>query len=384
MKCKEKDITFKPLPKFKAGKVSVDADLYVIINLIYSKNQRLIAQAENCDWDSKKKLATVGRLTLNLAKMALNEADLFGFFSETITVVHEIFHIIGFNSLLSKNFVDKKIEPLLNDLKNLRNAPIDALIDNAHFSPALLPSDLMIPDERIDATLTTFSLEFIDNTSETMVTSKKFMQNNFLLDGIFSHAEFFSYKCPNTGDSQYPSYCTKEQKTKRPYGCDQSYLYKASCLLGPAKEFKNNCFLKMPDQANICIKERTAKKDTVTTEHFGFDSRCFENATPSKLSYCLQFRIEGQKVVVKVKNKEYVCSESGQVHKINPESFKCPKLDHFIETYEKTKCPNLCFGSGTCTNGKCYCYDGYDPATNCETRLKETGRGTVFVKELKA
>lgn len=406
---------FSRVPKISNGSnLTVEADLLIILDLVNRENKAIIAQAEPCTFNSQSNLATVGRVTLNYAKISsdLNEKpekiNKVKAFSQIITVLHETFHIIAFNTKLSNRFRDaKNIEKNLTYLKKLHLSKVPALVDKTfdHFSPGVLPTDLMVPEERINSSITVFSLEYIDNISGNMVTSKKFLESNFYLDAIQDYDAMLKYECKATDSrAAYPFYCTKKEMQYTPYGCDPSFIYKTSCDTKDNKEYLKNpkgmgnyCYERKVRSDGICIDPQyanTASGSIGSIEHFGEDARCFESAEtkPQKQSYCLKFKIEGNDVVVFHKNDRYVCKETKKSKTANKESFiligkskikvKCPDTEKFISAYQKTKCKDMCNANGTCSNGKCFCYDGFDPSTNCKEKLPNTGAGTMFIKSL--
>ena len=60
-------------------------------------------------------------------------------------------------------------------LSKLKKLPpnLDPLIADEHWEPSLIPNDLMVPQERIDAILSIFSLEYLENISKKIKTNKQ-------------------------------------------------------------------------------------------------------------------------------------------------------------------------------------------------------------------
>jgi len=413
--CPSRDF-FARVPKIDKIKLSVEADLLVILDMVNRKDKAIIAQAEPCTFNSKTNMAIVGRITLNFDKIGsdLNEKpdkiNMVKASSQVITVLHETFHIIAFNTKLSVRFrVKKQIEPQLSYLSLLQRSEVPALIDKTfdHFSPGALPMDLMVPEERINSSITVFTLEYIDNISDNMVTSKEYLENNFVVNNDKDYERMLTYKCDNNDDrAAFPFYCTKKEMKNTPHGCDPSYVYKTICdekgnqeYLKKPKAMGNYCYeRKTVKNAGMCLDPHSANtlsKNSGSIEHFGADARCFESAEtkPQKPSLCLKFKIEVNDIVVYHNDERYVCkspTNGNSSQKANNKlvigkskiAVKCPDTEQFIKAYKMTKCNNLCHANGSCVDGKCICYDGFDPSTDCKEKLPNTGSGTMFISAL--
>jgi hypothetical protein len=374
--------TFMREPELTSGGIKVEGDLLVFVDIINDPKDRMIAQAAYCSSRSSTQMVHVGRMTLNLAMLAGENISMTKRFSQVLTVVHEIFHIIAFNNKLSSKFLSNKIEPNLKYLQMLSKSKIRPLVakTNDHFTSAILPADLMVPSERINASLTVFSLEYIDNISEMMVTNKKFMENNFVMDQIYDFESFLQYKCEDKLPAKYSFYCSKSDKQNKPNGCDPSRLYKNVCSKTSSRPMENNCFERVAQIESVCIDDTIKNMKVGSIEEFGEDSRCFENFDAKREALCLKFQVNRQEIVIKNGGRDFKCTKSNKFVIIKGVKVKCPNIEEFITVYKKTNCEKMCYSNGTCNNGKCFCYEGFDPSTNCKDKLKESGRGTMFVK----
>jgi leishmanolysin len=98
-------------------------------------------------------------------------------------------------------------------------------------------------------------------------------------------------------------------------------------------------------------------------------SKCFEGTLSTMSgdthhSFCFKFACVGSgsstQVEVQVGNRQILCNTQGQVTVPGYQgTITCPDPLHFCQTAGLTYCPRNCMGRGQCSNGQCYCYNGF-------------------------
>lgn len=376
---------------FVGGKLKISADLVVFVDIYSDKSDPTLAEAKSCQKSSDSGLQILGQMSINIANFVFPETRIFKEIEQFMTIVHETFHIIGFNPDSKSNVRHADVENQLTYLKSLTEENRVPLIDNLHFKTEFLPLDLMVPIARVDADITVFSLEYIDNISPYIITNKQYL-NSLMTEDIADFKKFFNYKCTDQPKSIYHYFCSAAQKQNKPYSCSENYLFKMKC----SDILPNGCYLNKPLSSSSCIENYDNSIYGVSRsmgyegfETTGENSRCFENADNDK-SYCLMYKIQETPamITVRAEKQDYVCLKEGQVHEIKSYSgqvlgrFVCPDPNKFILNQKKSYCPNMCHGNGSCLNGKCECYDGYDPKTNCKEFAEVGGGATVFIESM--
>lgn len=372
----------KNLKAFVGGVLKAKTDLMVYVDVYRDETDPTLAEGFACQKDSTGEMTIQGSMLLNLAHLSFKNINLFDSIAQFMTVVHETFHIIAFNKASKSNFRESPIEPQLSYLKDLAEVKINPLIDDAHFVSHLLPLDLMVPVARVDAVMTIFSLEYIDNISTKIVTNKEYLGTE-MTNEISNFKDFFSYSCSGKETSDYKFFCSPAQKQKKPLSCSYNYIFKMECsdTIEP-----NGCHLNTPMSSQSCISVPSGDNYGLPFESFGSNSRCFENVKGDGIPFCLMFTVQEQPptITIRANNQDYVCLKAGQEHQIHGAGagFRCPDPTNFILSHKMNYCPNMCFGNGSCSNGKCHCYEGYDQKTDCEKPADNGGGSTMFVETL--
>ena len=163
----------------------------------------------------------------------------------------------------------------------------------------------------------------------------------------------------------------------------------ANCSSTP---LDNNCYERTNNSNYYCKDSRMNAKKNSRFEVYGENSRCFEGDNKGTLySICLEFEVVNNKLFIVSFGKSYECTKENESIKIEQTegnyiysaNILCPNPKEFIEIYKKTNCPYDCYGNGHCSDGKCICYDSYDPSTSCRTFLPNSVHSTSFISYMK-
>jgi hypothetical protein len=384
--------------KIMNNKIETDVMIFVRIR---NTDDNILASAGPCIVKNNRTI--VGMMEINKKNLNLDSnRTFFEKYSDVMTLLHELFHALAFNpGIYNKLSFDlKNINNPNNRLKDTSRFNYlnkmqfipgqNPLLDNEHWNQSYIPNDLMIPIERIDTLLTIFTLEYIEYVS-TMDEIKVFRENlqyNYLASEIKDYSAFFKYKCDDK-PSVYPSFCSNSERLAPNNGCDSTYMFKAKC--GTTK-LDNGCYERISNKAENCITPFDPKSG-VSKKVFEIrgepTSRCFE--TPDKkASYCMKVNLENNLLKVMLPNDNFVtCSyqNSGKPMKFSYEEggvkkdfeIVCPDIKRFTDYYNKMSCPDMCFGNGFCSEGKCRCFEGYDPFTNCKSFSPSNTAETSFI-----
>lgn len=379
----------------------IETDVLIIVRIRKTPDQ-ILASAGPCIVKNSRTI--VGMMEINKENMEFASTRApFEKYSDAMTLLHELFHALAFNEGIYKN--------LATDLKNLSNPNNrlndkkrfeylqrlafipggNPLLDNEHWNESYIPNDLMIPIERVDTVLSIFTLEYIEYVSkfDEIKTFRQNLQYNYMATEIKDHKEFFSYDCSKeTGKSKYKNFCTNKEKITTKSGCDSTFIFKAGCN---GNKLKNNCFERKAEKTGSCITELKPGTPVAVKafETRGLTSRCIE-AADSKDAYCMRIALEKNDIKIMMPNDNFVTCSIGQSQKpisfsyeINgkPTKFEimCPDVKRFVDVYNRFACPDMCFGNGFCSDGKCQCFEGYDSTTNCKTKKSYSTAQTNFI-----
>ena len=184
-----------------------------------------------------------------------------------------------------------------------------------------------------------------------------------------------------------PQFCTHWQLDNDRSGCDSLYKGRTQC---DKQILKNGCLHNLVyDEKSSCENPNNSKS---VFEYYGPGSRCFR-ASQGYSSLCLRNKVVDNKLFVIIGKKEFECKKSNQViefefdkpdGKTYISNFRCPDLKDFINKSKIKSCPSFCYFNGMCINGKCECFNGYDPRTHCRIELAGADiGGTSFFNALK-
>ena len=372
--------------------ISVEGDL--IIFLVAEKESNdILASASPCVKNENNRVYA-GRLFLNLHNLKLDYGSYFEQMQEILVVFHEVLHILAFHKTTFAGLYDKVLAQDLpenfDNLRKMKHLPKNPMIGDGHWDSAYLANDLMAPVERIDATLTIFSLEYLDLVSNEIKTDRSQLGNNFILDEIIDIKDFFSYTCNvNHSKAKYSNFCTSIEQSKKEFGCDRSRIFKTYC---GDEILKNKCYEKESLPNYICTNKYTKKDSIGMFETYGDKSRCFNAIINGSKRHakCIEFEITKDGLFLKAYGAQYKCNHEQEVinMKVNADGkyysmeVICPDPKEFKRIYQMTKCPNNCHGNGFCSAGKCVCFDGYSDSDNCKKKVVSSST-TVFTMALK-
>lgn len=367
---------------------TVQGDVLIFLFAIANNDSNSIAAAKVCSYhrESLEPDVAIIRFNIPLLVKKMSSSDI----AQTITLnvlVHELFHIFGFdnnNSEKFKEFIieDKKNFPNLAKL-NIDHRQIFDADNNAHWSSDILTNDIMTPSTGQDKVLTIFTMEFIEMVTGKTRTRRDYLKNNYLLDRITDFDHYLRYTCKDDDElSEYSNFCTKKQSRNFYSSCDDYFIYRLSCTNDKAS---NNCYEKVVNPELTCIDENNAKYGR-PYESFGDNSRCF---MVERFARCLSTSVRDNRVFVSGSFGEKECLTSGQVISINYHyvvgtrhyktlEITCPDLNKFLTAYKTTRCKNDCYGNGICKEGVCHCLKGFDTKSHCKDTLFEH-KATIFV-----
>ena len=359
--------------------ITLEADLIIFL-VAEKKNTNTLASAATCAHNSANR-SYVGRMFLNMEYLQLGQGSYYSQYSETMTVFHEVLHILAFHpdlyTHLLKNVLGNNVPPEFTNLNMMRHLQEEPLLKDAHWNPMYLSNDLMSPIERSDATLTIFTLEYMDLVSSEIKTDREALPNNFVLDEISDFKHYFSYKCSLSEQrAKYSNFCSYQEQRKKNFSCDRSRLFKANC--GSA-QMKNGCYERTVNSKYICANPYTDPKDIHLFETYGETSRCFDGVSKSGAvkALCLEFEINETGVLVKSEGREYQCNTPGETIFMTADKgnsrysmgFNCPEPKEFARLYKLTNCPNSCHANGFCADGRCLCFNGFSASDHCKSKV---------------
>ena len=359
--------------------ITLEADLMIFL-VAEKKNTNTLASAATCAHNSANR-SYVGRMFLNMEYLQLGQGSYYSQYSETMTVFHEVLHILAFHpdlyTHLLKNVLGNNVPSEFTNLNMMRHLQEEPLLKDAHWNPMYLSNDLMSPIERSDATLTIFTLEYMDLVSSEIKTDREALPNNFVLDEISDFKHYFSYKCSLSEQrAKYSNFCSYQEQRKKNFSCDRSRLFKANC---GSTQMKNGCYERTVNSKYICANPYTDTKDIHLFETYGESSRCFDGVSKSGAvkALCLEFEINETGVLVKSEGREYQCTKPGETVFMTADKgssrysmgFNCPEPTEFARLYKLTNCPNSCHANGFCADGRCLCFNGFSASDHCKSKV---------------
>jgi hypothetical protein len=358
--------------------ISVEGDL--VIFLVAENNQNdVLASAAPCTMNSKQR-TQVGRLYLNLEYMKLEYGSYYEQKMEIMTVFHEVLHILAFHPRIHSGLYDDVKNGKLSDqymnLSKMKLLPMNPLISEGHWDPVYFGNDLMAPIERVDSTLSIFTLEYLDLVSPEIKTDRSVLPNNFIFDEISDFNDFFTYKCnPFDKKAKYSAFCSGIEQQRKEFSCDRSRIYKSIC---DSSKLSNGCYARESHHKYICSNPMMPKSEQKVFETYGEKSRCFETVIKGTKNHalCLEFEVNQTGVLIKAEGSQYQCTRAGEMITMKTRKdgskksidVRCPDAEEFENLFGLTNCKMSCYGNGFCSNGKCQCFDGYDQSDHCKSK----------------
>lgn len=365
-----------------------DGDIIVYLYAYDDKGGDTIAAAKACAYHQTFRDPSIAIMGFNLALLFAD--DKLSELSQIMaleTLVHEFFHIFGFNSIHKKYFKEYLAEKgkKYPNLSKLNVEGVEVFDKGTpHWSCDFLTNDIMSPVISQDKIISIFTMEFLEIAGVRIRTRKDYLKNNFLLENVPDFNKYLNYKCnDNDAVSEYKHFCSKKESDKNDMICDENYIYRLQCSEFPNA---NNCYKKIAHSKYTCIDEANSKSDyALPFETYGDDSRCF---VVNGQSQCLATSVRDNKVFVKFPSGEKECTQSNEKIRfeyVNPNAprskrigtLTCPDLDKFKKSFRRTYCQKNCHGNGNCIDGICYCFKGYNPETHCKTEIGDQ-KETIF------
>ena len=413
--------------------VSADLMIYVFGNSF--TDQTWVARAGACIMEGAPyRNVLAGRIEINTARYTSS----ISYEDRMQTVIHEIFHILGFSNSLYQYFhkdsgaaylsseitstasVRGKTVTLFKTptvLSKARDAfgcttlPGLELEDGggsgtagSHWEKRMMFNDFMVGD--IGPT----DIVYSDITFSLLKDSGWYDINWDYTDTIHygkdRGCDFYENKCVMNNNAQFPEFCVDDNSTPK---CDYLRLYKGYCNkqtlsssfpeyykyfsssnIAGADTFMDYCPTVKGYSNGSCrgIGVGTTLLDTGSGESVSVSSRCFEhNLLNTSYSYtssfqrtragCFSVRCEDSKYYVTVDNTEIQCIPGKRVSYDGYNGkLTCPQYD---EVCGSVPCPLACRGVGQCNNGFCTCDSGFggnDCGIKCHPSCKNcSGEG---------
>lgn len=366
-----------------------------------------------------------GRIEINSSQYNLG----LSFEDKMQTVIHEIFHILGFSNSLFQYFVKEDGTSYTSDeltlFTSLRGKEVVMLTTptvvkrsqegfgcsdmlgieledsggsgtiGSHWEKRIMFNDFMIGDiGPTDIIYSDISFAVLQDSGWYKVN---WNYTDSIAYGRDKGCKFHEEKCIIDGIAQFEEFCTESSKVKK---CDYLRLNKGYCnrfthsqslpeymsyffdpRVGSNDDLMDNCPTIQHAPYGSCrgYDYETTLLDLGSGETVGINSRCFEhNLLKNSYSYtaqykttrpgCYEIRCNGSQYEIILDNKSYLCipGQSISVSDYNG-SIECPG---YKEVCEIENCPLSCRGTGICKNGVCICdkgYGRYDCGISCDS-----------------
>jgi len=369
-----------------------NADLILLFTAQATETDSFVAWAAPCQLHDSTMRPLVGQVNMNPYFLNFEKKQ---FFDQFATVLHEIYHIMGFNPALYSYFIDpatlkRMPESQVIIKKSTGTFPVRIItpsvvsfakqhfgcntIDGvpledeggsgsvgAHWEKVVLGNEMMVSDQVANPVLSRFTLSLLQDSGWYQINwameEPIFWEKGKGCSILEGKCAFYGSTCRNEGDE----------------GCFYDYTFQASCSTGT---FTNMCnfFTGTNFNKHDCrVEENKDLNAPNLGEYFGLGSRCFNGALKAdgttNGNMCYKSKCVNGVVKLNVAGKEYTCSNSGQ--QITPDGMSgyitCPNLSDYCAQLDAS-CTDDCGLNGRCVMGnKCYCYLGYSGAT-CSTK----------------
>lgn len=395
-----------------------NADMVIYVTSSNLPNESYIAYAAPCELDAGfRDMPIMGMVNIN--SPYFEEGT---FASHYSTVVHELYHVFGFNSGLypywkkpdgsayGEDEVTENItirgasKTILKTPNILEQARVNfdcatiqgvELEDHggegtagSHWDMRIMYNDYMMGKDIEDPIYSSITLALLKDTGWFEVD---YTYTTNIMFGYKSGCDFIDKPCMSNGKSNFPELFCDDINPKNLH-CDPFHIWKSSCSIYKFTEvpeayqyylarswggdpYADYCVTFAPHSDGNCRSANSTKvyKLLGTKETVSPSSRCFESTltTGNKLmSYaacyqvlrCMEF---GAYVLV---DKETVlCPFTGG--KFTVKGFlgyiNCPSSRILCENFP---CIDGCSGRGQCVNGKCICDEGFG-GSSCFSRI---------------
>ncbi|CAK75566.1 unnamed protein product (macronuclear) [Paramecium tetraurelia] len=342
----------------------------------------------SCELDSVTNRPILGTLQVNLAifnqvNVEKNNNEEWEYWLQQ--TLHEMIHLIGFNSVLYPYYVnaaDNKVLGIDNVIRTFKNrqyviltpvldrvkryfscnAAVGALLEENggqdiagfHWERITFGNEIMTGDPFPDQVISEFTLALLEGTGW-------YLPN-------YTYAQIFGWGkddgCTLTTGAcsvVYEEFC----KVKDQSGCSNNFNSVSGCYAGDQLSQGCNYWREQSDcRYKTDYNDKLAK---LTGGSIGINSQCFittlaQNAYATARSSCYSSQCVNGKVIVNVDGTAVTCTTSGQVISVKLGqqygTITCPDITKFCAQLQF--CPNNCSNRGVCiSNSTCRCWVGY-------------------------
>jgi hypothetical protein len=374
-----------------------DTDLIIFVNV---KNipQNVIAMASGCLYSKYDRRPLVGMLIINSNYISKQYSSIEVLKS---AYLHELFHVLAFNSMLFDYFPIGKINTYVKQVRTTAAGTFevykiitpglvkygkyyfncetfDGLImenqggssANSHFEQKILNDEIMISLSNSIGILSMFSLHFLNDVGWYQVNFGFAQEYNW---GRNKGCGFLKPECNTT----FSEFCTSQYQIK----CSDDRKSKRLCL---TTGFSDNCPLSTKYAALDCANTLYFKA-MLYYEESGLDSACLDVDYYGNLGAgCFKTYCEKNRIKISISNKTYYCDGTNTSFQHFEMIVKCPRFDLICkneslpalslvtgdQTIDNIPCIGGCNGNGICltTRGVCECFALYR-GTFCETYM---------------
>lgn len=364
---------------------TTEADLIIFFSG-YNENLPELAWATHCLNSQFDQRPIVGFVSLNYYHVEMSAR---GLKSIVDTLIHEILHVLAFNSpLYDKYYSQEKAYIKIPDLKSPNNSVIKITSPNviafgrehfncptfdgirmeneggdgsanAHFEMLIGGNDVMIAHSPGSTVISKFTLALLIDSGWYSADMNK---AGVFMWGRGAGCGFLNQKC----NTQFPEFC----KAPDAQECSYDYLGKSRCS---ASSFSDGCFVSEVMENNECISASMQSSATSPLETFGMNSRCFmmTNDKRERTAACLTSTCTNKgELIITSGNLTATCVSGQKSTTLNGSEIECPDVGRFCSLRKLMKCPNDCGGNGKCReDGTCSC-DFLFTGPSCEERIK--------------
>ena len=329
----------------------------------------------------------IGRMHINLYHFPLIKGKT-DFHHDALTIVHEIFHLIGFSNTFFRFYVDGNgnnlnVKNVYKNFSRIDNVKVKGLIlpqvlavaksffncpnlsyvpteddqgnIGSHWERVIFKDEIMSPVPAFGAKISNFSLSVLNSTGWYLVNEG--MDQN-LYFGLNKGCDFFSRACNATNKFNEFFYNTNKRDTCRYDGLAPGIVYTDNYLENCkiAISYLNNCLNKLHSHKNV----------HETYENFGsHNSICFESTltiyNPKnnfKPTRCYSAYCSGNDLYIVVGNGSIICrsGDEGKVLTVKSNSVKgsiiCPNNALYCKVLNDRCGNNNCNNEGFCNRKK--------------------------------
>ena len=377
--------------KYKS--VTLNYGLILFFTAEGKPSDMFVAWAGACMLSPQDYRPTMGRINFNPYHLSNERKKLFDQFA---TIMHEVYHVLGFSSGLYEYYIDAKgvtkkitdtvitngegkykhqiVAPKVVEYAKkffncdtLKGVPLE---DNgsqgsagSHWEKTVLGNEFMVANTVANPVISMFTLKLLEETGWYQVNPE---MEEELEWGKGQGCAALTGECFIKGAT-----CSRRGQE----GCFYDYTFQALCT---TDQFQGYCkFYTGTDfNSHDCRAPENARMQTHQNlgEYYGFGSRCFNgllsNSGEKHSNMCYKAKCDdsGSEITFEVESKEYKCRTKDE--KIYPTGMSgyitCPDVKDFCGKLKRS-CKDDCSLGGRCLkSGKCYCYPQFSGEV-CET-----------------